>query len=113
MSTTEPHTRDVQASTLSDTGSQRAEPLIAQQLADNLAFELRAADAVIRAMLNVLTTKQKLHLAAQLEMAGLSPDGMTRAHERHDELCRYDAMQQRLRHARQSLADSSNPPRPA
>lgn len=113
MSTTGHHTLGESVHAVAGTGDEGPEPLIAQQLADNLAFELRAADAVIRAMLNVLTTKQKLHLAAQLEMAGLSPDGMTRAHERHDELCRYDALQQRLRRARQKLAEQNNPTSPA
>lgn len=44
--------------------------------------ELRKADRIINVMLNAMTTEQKSKCAAQLEREGVSPDGMTRAHER-------------------------------
>ncbi len=86
-----------------------AEVLAEQYLADNLAVELRAADTIIRVMLQALTTKQKVKLALQLENLGVSPEGMTRAHERHDELTRYDALQQRLNGKQRERLDNNNP----
>ena len=44
--------------------------------------ELRKADRIIKVMLNAMTLQQKVKCAAQLEREGISPDGMTRAHER-------------------------------
>lgn len=44
--------------------------------------ELRKADRIINVMLNAMTLEQKSKCAAQLESEGVSPDGMTRAHER-------------------------------
>ncbi len=73
-----------------------AECIVAENLAENLAFELRAADVIIHKMLNALTSAQKRKLAQQLGELGVSPNGMTRANERHDELSRYDAIRQRM-----------------
>jgi hypothetical protein len=47
-----------------------------------LINELGKADIIINAMLNAMTLKQKIKVAAQLETSGVSPDGMTRANER-------------------------------
>ena len=44
--------------------------------------ELRKADRIINVMLNAMTLDQKTKCAEQLEAEGISPDGMTRAHER-------------------------------
>jgi hypothetical protein len=44
--------------------------------------ELRKADRIINVMLNAMTLEQKSKCAEQLEREGVSPDGMTRAHER-------------------------------
>jgi hypothetical protein len=49
---------------------------------DELINELGKADIIIHAMLNAMTLKQKIKVAAQLEASGVSPDGMTRANER-------------------------------
>ena len=57
-----------------------------QQPADNLANELHAAGVIIRAMLNAMTPAGKNKVAKQLYEQGISPDGMTRAEEREDEL---------------------------
>ena len=48
----------------------------------DLIEELRKADRIINVMLNAMPMKAKLKCAAQLEREGISPDGMTRAHER-------------------------------
>jgi len=48
----------------------------------NLLAELHHADHIIKVMLNAMTPAQKSKCAAQLEADGVSPDGMTRAHER-------------------------------
>lgn len=47
-----------------------------------LVNELGKADIIINAMLNAMTLKQKMKVAAQLQASGVSPDGMTRANER-------------------------------
>ena len=47
-----------------------------------LLAELRHADRIILVMLNVMTLEQKMRCATQLEAEGVSPDGMTRHHER-------------------------------
>ncbi len=75
-----------------------AECIVAENLAENLAFELRAADVIIHKMFNALTSAQKRKLAQQLGELGVAPNSMTRANERHDELSRYDAVRQRLKH---------------
>ncbi len=74
-----------------------SESVVFENLAENLAFELRAADLIINKMLNTLNLAQKHKLGRELGDLGVSPDGMTRAHERHEELSRYDAVQKRLR----------------
>lgn len=94
---------------LAETSQQKAERRAVQHLANNLADELRAADTIIRVMLNALTTKQKLKLALHLENLGVSPEGMTRAQERHDELSRYDALQQLPNGEWSKRRDSNNP----
>jgi len=47
-----------------------------------LLAELHHADHIIKVMLNAMTLAQKSKCATQLEADGVSPDGMTRAHER-------------------------------
>ncbi|MYM81129.1 hypothetical protein GTP44_04040 [Duganella sp. FT50W] len=47
-----------------------------------LLHELECADDIIKVMLSAMTLEQKSKCAAQLEREGVSPDGMTRAHER-------------------------------
>lgn len=49
---------------------------------DALVSELGKAEIIIHVMLNTMTLEQKMKVAAQLEASGVSPDGMTRAHER-------------------------------
>ena len=49
---------------------------------DSVIEELRMADRIINVMLNAMTSEQKSKCATQLEREGISPDGMTRAHER-------------------------------
>jgi hypothetical protein len=44
--------------------------------------ELRKADRIINVMLNIMTLAQQNAAGAKLEAEGVSPDGMTRAHER-------------------------------
>jgi hypothetical protein len=51
-------------------------------IAASLLSELRHADAIIKAMLNALTLQQKTKVHAQLDAAGVSGEGMTRANER-------------------------------
>lgn len=82
-------------------------------LAENLAKELRAADIIINHMLNAMTASQKAKLARKLEELGVSPDGMTRAHERHDELSRYDSVRSRLDPAKSAPQHRSSRTRPA
>src|SRR5476649_2965347 len=47
-----------------------------------LLAELKHAHAIIKAMLNVMTLQQKAKVHEQLDRAGVSGDGMTRANER-------------------------------
>lgn len=49
---------------------------------DATAKELLYAHRIIGVMLNFMTTDQKVVCAKQLEADGISPDGMTRYHER-------------------------------
>jgi hypothetical protein len=49
---------------------------------DSVIDELGKAEIIIQAVLNVMTTEQKAKVAVQLETSGISPDGMTRFHER-------------------------------
>jgi len=49
---------------------------------DATAKELLYAHRIIGVMLNVMTIDQKVNCAKQLEAEGISPDGMTRYHER-------------------------------
>ena len=49
---------------------------------DAAVNELGKAEIIIQAMLNTLTGEQKSTVAAQLDAAGVSPDGMTRHQER-------------------------------
>jgi len=44
--------------------------------------ELRKAHRIISVMLNAMTLEQKAECAEQLDREGISPEGMTRAHER-------------------------------
>jgi hypothetical protein len=114
MATQEPSQRNFTDKSAMASAQRQADGGLAIYLAaDHLAAELRAADTIIRAMLGVLTLRQKFKLAAQLERMGVSPDGMTRAHERHDELCRYDALQQRLNRGQDLGPYSSSPTRSA
>jgi hypothetical protein len=50
--------------------------------APQLLAELKLADRIISAMLNALTIQQKSKIHAQLEAAGVTGAGMTRANER-------------------------------
>lgn len=50
--------------------------------AQRLLAELQHADAIIKAMLNAMTIEQKTKVHAQLDAAGVSGEGMTRASER-------------------------------
>jgi hypothetical protein len=56
-----------------------------------LVIELGKAELIIHAMLNAMTLEQKMLVAAQLEASGVSPDGMTRAHERRAVLAAFGA----------------------
>lgn len=56
---------------------------------DSAISELGKAEIIIQAMLNVMTTEQQATVAAQLEASGLSPDGMTRFHERRAALAAF------------------------
>lgn len=47
-----------------------------------LLAELKLADRIIGAMLNAMTTQQKAKVHQQLDAAGVSGEGMTRANER-------------------------------
>jgi len=47
-----------------------------------LLAELKHAHAIIKAMLNAMTPQQKAKVHEQLDKAGVSGDGMTRANER-------------------------------
>ncbi len=47
-----------------------------------LLSELKKAEQIIPAMLATMSAAQKLKLAAQLDAAGISGEGMTRHHER-------------------------------
>lgn len=49
---------------------------------DAAVQELGKAEIIINAMLNAMTLEQKTTVAAQLQASGVSPDGMTREHER-------------------------------
>jgi hypothetical protein len=49
---------------------------------DTAINELGKAELIIQAMLNAMTSDQKVKVAALLETSGVSPDGMTRFHER-------------------------------
>ena len=61
-----------------------------KQTVDGLLSELGKADLILNAMLNAMNTEQKALVAAQLEASGVSPDGMTRAHEREEILKSFD-----------------------
>ncbi|OZI26833.1 hypothetical protein CAL26_05840 [Bordetella genomosp. 9] len=50
--------------------------------APDLLAELHAAEEIILVMLNVMTPAQKARADEKLTHAGISPDGMTRYHER-------------------------------
>ena len=62
-----------------------------QKQIDALVRELGLAEIIIHAMLNAMTLEQKTLVAAQLEASGVSPDGMTRAHERRAVLAEFGA----------------------
>ena len=47
-----------------------------------LLGELQRADRIIAVMLHTMTAGQQSKAAAKLETEGISPDGMTRSHER-------------------------------
>lgn len=49
---------------------------------DDLINELNRADAIIATMLRLMSAKQKNTASTILEDAGISPEGMTRYHER-------------------------------
>jgi hypothetical protein len=56
---------------------------------DAVISELGKAEIIIQAMLNAMTIEQKTKVAAHLEASGVSPDGMTRAHERRAKLAAF------------------------
>lgn len=58
---------------------------------DTVVNELGKAEIIIQAMLNAMTLDQKAIVSAQLEASGVSPDGMTRAHERRAALAAFGA----------------------
>lgn len=94
------------------TSESHALPAMAH-LAANLANELRAADIIIGHMLNVMTTSQKEKLASELDELGVSAEGMTRAHERHEELSRYDAVRSRFDQVKSAARYRSSRTKPA
>jgi hypothetical protein len=49
---------------------------------DTAVCELAHAEAIIKAMLHVMTSEQKAAVATALETAGESNEGLTRYHER-------------------------------
>lgn len=56
---------------------------------DTVVSELGKAEIIIQAMLNAMTPDQKSTVAAQLDASGVSPDGMTRFHERRAALAAF------------------------
>ncbi|MYN10297.1 hypothetical protein [Pseudoduganella aquatica] len=62
--------------------SARATTGAAPAATSQLLTELQHADAIIKSMLNAMTTEQKTKVHAQLDAAGVSGEGMTRANER-------------------------------
>lgn len=62
-----------------------------QQKINLLVNELGRAEIIIHAMLNAMTSEQKMIVATQLTASGTSPDGMTRANERRAVLEKFGA----------------------
>lgn len=64
-------------------GSEKCQsPLATSVTVSPILAELRHADHIIGAMLNVMTLRQKAKVHEQLSKAGVSGEGMTRANER-------------------------------
>ena len=64
-------------------GSEKCQsPLATSATVSPILAELRHADHIIGAMLNVMTARQKAKVHEQLVKAGVSGEGMTRANER-------------------------------
>lgn len=57
----------------------------------DLVDELSKAEKIILAMLNAMTPAQKTKVSAKLYAADISPDGMTRYHERRAALAKAGA----------------------
>jgi hypothetical protein len=57
-------------------------PIRAVDIMPVLLSELQKADQIIIALLNAMTLAQKTKVAARLDAAGVSGEGMTRHHER-------------------------------
>lgn len=78
VSTTTTHTQANVVNTTLLSDAARQQPANAPAL----LAELKHADAIIKAMLNAMTGRQKVKVHEQLDRAGVSNEGMTRHHER-------------------------------